>query len=407
VILSRRFLIPPLATALALGGLVAAQGEIERFPKIDPYTKSSPETIKKAGYASLGPFRFGDDHTTDQVESTLGGIPLIWVETAHFKLGSGLPEYAGPADKRERARLESELARLAERLPDVKVKTRKLDPWLRLHLFAQRLEDLYADFLRAFDLEESDFPTAPPGADVTGSAYMGAGPYLGMGSKFTVLVLDRKSSLGRYSNIYLGRQIDHPSRWHFDRTDSFLYLTAAEYLEGDYVNDSALACDVIAGVAQNLVAGFRGYRVLVPFAVGEGLAHWFSRRFDPRYHLFSGTDPARVRTKDEWNWAPSVRARAEHNYYPSTHDMLGWQDADALEWADHLVLWSRMDYLFAREDGAAGRFLRLLKDPPAGELTGEQLVERARASLAAATGVELARFDELWDEWVLKTYPKK
>lgn len=394
------------SAALVLGGRSAAQGEIKPFAKIDPYTKSSPETIEKAGYASLGPFRFGDDHTTEQVETTLGGIPLIWVETAHFKLGSGLPEYTVRGDERERERLTAELTRLAALLPDVKVKTKKLDPWLRLHLFALRLEDLYADFLRALDLEEKDFPTAPPGAGSKGP-YMGEGRYLGMGSKFTVLIFDKKSSVGRYSKVYLGRQIETPTRWHFPGTDSFLFLTAAEFLEGDYANDSALACDVVAGVSQNLAAGFRGYRVLLPFAVSEGLAHWFSRRVDPRYHLFSGTDPARVRAKDEWNWAPSVRARAEHEFYPSTHDMLGWQDANALEWADHLVLWSRMDYLLAREDDAAGNFLRMLKEPSEKQLTADELVERARTSLATATAVDLAKFDELWREWVLRTYPKK
>ena len=96
--------------ALALSGLAAAQGEIKPFPKIDPYTKDAPDAKTKAGYASFGPFRFGDAPTTTQIEETLGGIPMIWVETDHFKLGSGLPEYTIPDDKREKERLKEELA---------------------------------------------------------------------------------------------------------------------------------------------------------------------------------------------------------------------------------------------------------------------------------------------------------
>src|SRR5262245_20697831 len=177
-----------LLLLLALGRFAAAQGEIKPFPKVDPYTKDDPGAKEKAGYASYGPFRFGDDHTTSQIETTLGGIPLIWVETEHFKLGSALPEHALTGDAAESKKLKKELERLAERLPDVKVKVKKLDPWLRLHLFAQRLEDLYAGFLTRFRLAESDFPTAPPDASKKqAGGYMGEGRYLGMPAKFTVL----------------------------------------------------------------------------------------------------------------------------------------------------------------------------------------------------------------------------
>lgn len=399
-----------LTVLYLLGGVLSTQGEIKPFPKVDPYTKSASEAIEKAGYLSLGPFRFGVDHTTDQVETTLGGIPLIWVETAHFKLGSGLPEYALGEDAKEKARVREELERLSERLPSVKVKTKKLDPWLRLHLYAQRLEELYAKFLTEFGLDEKEFPTVPPDPKKRNTAaYMGEGRYLGMSSKFSVLIFDKKSSLGRYSSVYLGQSIQAPTRWYLPTIDSWLFLSAAEFLEGGYDNDSALTCDVISGVSQNLAMGFRGGQVWLPFAVSEGIAHWFSRAIDPRYHIFTGLDQTLVRIKEEWNWAPSVRARVEHRVFPKMTDMLAWTDAEALEWADHLMLWSRTDYLLDREDGAAGRLLRLLKAPSTRSepLTPEQIVERARQAFQEATGGDLDAFDADWGAWVLKTYPKK
>lgn len=400
-----------LAALLTLGGWLAAQGEIKPFPKIDPYTKNAPEAITKAGYASFGPFRFGDNHTTTQIEETLGGIPLIWVETEHFKLGSGLPEYTIRDDAREKERLKTELERLAKRLPDLKPgKLKKIDPWLRMHLYAQRLEELYATFLTEFGLQESQFPSAPPDPKKKPTAsYMGEGRYLGMAAKYTVLLFDKKSAHARYSSVHLGQELKGPTRWHFATIDSWLFLTANEFLEGLYANDSALACDLISGVSQNLAMGYRGYRASMPFALSEGIAHWFSRQFDPRYHIFSGFDQTNVRLKEEWKWAPLVRARVEHKIFPTLDAMLEWSDAEALEWADHLMLWSRMDYLLAREDGAAGRLLHALKEPPAvrGNATPAELAARARVAFQKTTGSELAELDAKWSEWVLKTYPKK
>lgn len=394
----------------------SAHAQLKPFPATDPYTKHAPEAISAAGYASLGPFRFGDDHTTQQIEQTLKGVPLLWVETDHFKLGSGLPEYT-LGDDEEKERVRAELERLALRLPSVKPRTKKLDPWLRLHLQAQRLEELYAQFLQAFDVAEGEFPTTPPDPETrSSSAYMGEGRYLGMSSKFTVLLFDRKSALARYGSVYLGGSLEGATRRHLPVVDALLFVTAAECLEGNHENDSALACVVVSGVTHNLAAGFRGSRVPLAFAVSEGIAHWFSRQVDPRYHIFSGLEQTEVRGAVEGNWAPGVRARVEHGIFPSTADMLAWSHAGPLEWAEHLVLWSRMDYLLAREDGAAGRLLRRLKEPPAlteppvaknGELTSEELLERTRAAFGETTGGDLARFDQLWSEWVLKTYPKK
>src|SRR5262245_41832797 len=109
-----------LATLFALGSLQATQGGIEPFPEVDPYTKQVPEALARAGYVSFGPFPFGDGHTSDQIAETVGRIPLLWVETAHFKIGSSLPEYALADDQRERGRVHDELERLARRLPGIK-----------------------------------------------------------------------------------------------------------------------------------------------------------------------------------------------------------------------------------------------------------------------------------------------
>jgi hypothetical protein len=391
------------AALLALGAVLSAQEKLEPFPRVDPYTKNAREKFERAGYVSLGPFRFGDDHTTAQVETTLAGVPLLWVETEHFRIGSGLPEYELTADKAEKERLKGELEALATRLPDVKVKLKKLDPWMRLHLLALRFETLYADFLRHCGLRASEFPQ--PGADA-GNGSMGRGPYLGMGGKFTVLVFASKSHLARYGAAYLGARVEAPVRKRFAETDAWFFATAAEFVAHGQESDTALACDLAAHVAQNLAFGLRGGRGDLPFALEQGLGHWFARRVDPRYPVFAGSDPARLQGQSQ-QWETEVRSRAEHKVFPTSLDMLGWEDPDTLEWADHIVLWSRIDYLFAREDGAGGQLLRRLQeplDPAAPPLDARTRAERAHAALEAAVGVPLAAFDEAWSAWVLKTY---
>ncbi|MSR61674.1 MAG: hypothetical protein EXS08_04395 [Planctomycetes bacterium] len=398
-----------LVALLALAVPLAAQAEPKSFPRVDPYTKNDPGLIQKAGYVSFGPFRFGDDHTSLEATQTLGGIPLLWVETEHFKLGSALGEYT-LGDDYEKRRVQGELERLALRLPDVKAKTKKLDPWLRLHLYALRLEELYGQFLGAFHLREEEFPSAPPDPKKPPANFMGRGHYLGMSAKFTVLLLERKASAARYGRVYLGHELDAPTQHLFATSDSFLFLTASEFLVGENASDTGLACAVVGGVAQNLALGFRGPEVGLCFAVREGIAHWFAQRVDPRYHLLAGGAAEPRISAAEGGWAPPVRARVEHRVFPSTNDMLAWNPSTPLEWADHLILWSRLDCLLAREDGAAGNFLRQLKAPlaeGASAPTADELVERARAALPAATGGDLEHFDQEWSAWVLKTYPSK
>lgn len=401
-------MIRRLVLCLALAGLPRGQGEIERFSEVDPYTKGEPAALERAGYVSFGPFRFGDVHTTEQIETLLGGIPLLWVETPHFKLGSALPTYDIPrGDKDERERLRAELVELAKSIDGVKPKTKELDPWLRLHLHARRLENLYAEFLGHLGLKETDFPAlALDPARARRPGDMGDGPYLGQRSKYTVLLLEKSSALARYTQVAFGTAFLQPQRQHFPKTGSLLFATATDLLEGDWRSDTGLTCYVQASVAQNLAEGLRGFRFQLPFWLVEGIGHWFRRQVSPRFHVFSNSDPATRQSRDQADWAPSVRARVRHGAFPTTEDMLAWSDPNALKWSDHLVLWSRIDYLMSADEGAFGRLLVHLKDP-LGRRRSEDAIVRAREALHLATGMDPAEFDAGWAAWVEATYPKK
>jgi len=66
-------------------------------------------------------------------------------ETEHFRIGCSLRKVALPQDQDKRHYLYGRTQRLKKRLPKIDDHPKNLDPWLRLHLFAQRAEEQYAD----------------------------------------------------------------------------------------------------------------------------------------------------------------------------------------------------------------------------------------------------------------------
>ncbi len=379
------------------------QGRTPR-PEVDPYTRGDPAALERAGYVSFGPFPWGDQHNNEQLADVLGGEPLIWVETAHFRIGSSLDVYDFPSDRVERKRLTAELERLEEKLPDIKAKVKKVDPWLRMHLYAMRLEDLYASFLEEFSLRAEEFPAYP------GAPYMGKGRYLGMSNKFVVLLLEKKSALARYTSTFAGATWDNSYRYYFSKSDNFFFGISYESLEGSYQNDLALHYALVYGMVQNLASGVRGYSHDGPEWWKKGLASWFARRIDERCLLYTAGKGETIREEKEARWEPKVRARVEHGFFPSTEEMFGWKDAGEWEFSQHMIAWSRVDYIMRRDDKTARNLLIDLQEPVpwTGDISRDALVvKQFDRAFRTATGQDPAAFDKAWAAWVRANYAKK
>lgn len=392
--------VTPVAALLALALPLPAQGGRDAFPEVDPYTEGDPETLEEAGYVSLGPFRWAGDHGTKTIETTLGGVPLIWIETEHFRLGSSLDATPLGSDRVERKKVREELARLRERLPGVDRKARELDPWLQLHLYAQRLEELYARFRESFGIEEEGppLPAPPPGAP-------GSGPYLGMRDKFAVLLLEKKSSLARYTAAFCGDSWETSYRYYFPATDTLFFGFSRESLEGGYLSDTGIHWAVVYGVAQNLLAGYGGYTHEPPMWWRSGGGRWFARPIDERILLYTAPPGAHLRTDEDAEWEEKVAARVEHRYFPPTREMIAWQDVAELSFADHMILWSRVDYLMRGGDEVPRRLIdALCRAQPWSGSWQEALERRFAEAIPRATGLELDAFDDAWCEWVEKEY---
>jgi hypothetical protein len=359
--------------------------------------------MEAAGIVSFGPFRWGDDLTSERVESILGGEPLIWMETRHFRLGSTLEEIALPDDPIERKRLEGELDRLRKGLRGLKGKPKKIDPWLRLHLYAQRVEDLYGEFERSFALTDAG---APPDESATSA------PFLGMREKFSVLLLQRPSSLARFTNELCGEAWETSYRYHFSKTGNVFVGLAYEALDEGFRTDLILQYALTFLLTQTFYDAFGGYDHLGPIWWRDGLARWFARRVDERCLLYTAGKDEFVREEEEARWEPKVRARVEKGAAPSAAEMLAWTDPEQWEFAQHMMAWSRVDFVMHREPSQRRAFLRALQEPTGfapGAPSAEAQARRFDSALQALghdAGAS-ADFDREWAAWVLETYSKR
>jgi hypothetical protein len=290
------------------------------------------------------------------------------------------------------------------------VRTRTLDPWLRVHLFAQRLEDLYADLQTRLRVTDADFPAAGETAP-TGEPSMGEGPYLGQPGKYAVLLLEKRSGLGRYGRRYGGTDADAPLRLGFPRSGVLCFVTCSEFFEGDFACDTALRCHVVWNVVQILLDGYKGYHHVLPRWWREGLAHWYVRRIEPRFGCFSQLREPMAEAVEQWDWEPKVRARVGFGVYPRAEELLTWSAASPLSLADNAMMWSRVDYLMSLEGDGFARFMSRLSDPipaPAGQVPGpEAVAARQSEALRLAWDLDAESFDARWSAWVLDTYRKR
>ena len=379
--------------------------------KEDPYTENEPEQWKAAGYTDYGRFLWAGDHGTTEIEKTLGAVQIVWVETKHFQIGCSLPPYKLPPDKKQREKINEELDRLREKFPSIPKKVRRMDRWLRCHLYAQRLEETWEEFTKILGVDDSSFPTGP--GNLVNGKFMGQGPYLGQKSKFTVMLLQKESTLGRYCKRFAPGYTHGGTKTHnFFASGSLFYGTCTELAEGYLADDSKLHCNVVSGVIHNLTNGLKGYTHKLPLWMEEGLAHWFVERVDERYHMFSKTKETFPNEKKLWKWRPRIRKLAKFGVeaYPSGKRLFTWKNLDGLSIAHHMMFWSKVDYLLQKDPQQFGEFLLAMSDPifkPGEAPHIDKVINTQETVFPRVFGVDFDGFEAAWNEWVLDEYPTK
>jgi len=413
----RNLILLSAALALTMPALAQNKPKSAQLPKwkIDPYTKNDPELIAKAGYESLGPFPFGNISDTptqsSDIESTLEYARILWIETPHFRIGCSLPTWSVPQDSQTRKKIRAELSELKAKFTDINPKTRRLTPWLRTHLYAHRLEKLYAEVQELFGVRDEDFPASQ--RQVIRSEdqrYMGHGPYLGMRDKYLVLLLQEQGTYNQYLQTFIGRKTEFPQRWHFTDSGALLFAVSAACNDGELKHDTAMHCAVTFNVSQLLLDGFRHYSYDLPVWIREGWAHWMLRRVDPRWNNFDQQEGGVADMKKVWNWAPYARnlVISKGKFAPFA-EVIKWRDFGNFTFNDHVATWSRFDWLMSQGPEKWQKFLFMVKGRVDANWTPDQtdLVGATRQALREAYGLSTLNFDDRWATWVKATYPRR
>lgn len=406
-----------LAFSMALLATPAA-AQRDKTPKwkIDPYTKNEQKALDKAGYVSFGPFQVGgiaDRATmTTDIEDKLQYVQILWIETAHFRIGCALPQWSVPTDAKTRKKIRAELTELKKKLPSINPKTRRLDPWLRAHLFAHRLEKHYAEVQALFGVKDEDFPAA---ADKIirqpGAIYMGMGPFLGMKDKYNILMFEKLATHELYLNTFIGRNTKFPQRWHFKENGSLMLCVAEECDDGRLKHDTAMHAAVIFNTAQLLLDGFRYYTYDLPVWIREGFGHYWSRRVSPRWPSFDQQEGGAALQNTKWNWAPYVRgmvAAGGKDYKPFA-EVIQWRNFGQIEFDDHCAIWSRMDFLISKGPEKFKKFVFAVKGRVDENWFPDQtdLVGATRDAIKDAYNLSTLTFDQRWGDWVKENYPSR
>lgn len=380
----------------------------EEFEKVDPYTKGEDAALEKAGYVSFGPFLFAEKIRTQDVEEALGGLRVLWVETEHFKIGSTLRTYKLGVDPTEDDKIEAELKRLKPRLAKFPTQRNKLDPWLRLHLYAMRAEDLYADFCRRFGLTPADFDAT---RRKEGGPDMGPGPYLGMEMKYTLLLCDKQSSVGRFFRQLCSTEVKVWQRWTLPGSSMFLGMSAEALKDIHYERDADMHATVASELTMNLFEGFRQANRDVPFWFRVGSAHEAARRVDPRCVLSATGTLHGARDEQDHDWEPRVYGLVFNKAAVSWSDMLGWTKWEDLKPQSHLIAWSRVAWLNQRKGTDLRALLLALTEKLPQNLSDAErqqpYVDKQVVALQTVLGKPIAELEAEWKQWVLRSYRKK
>lgn len=390
-------LVASLGLSLAAGAAPAAQSKASNDPSTCPYCEGDPELMAKAGIVSHGGFEFG---TTDTA-GTEGVIPtsdIRWIETEHFELGFALGSYK--VTQSEKKKIRAELTELAEVLPAVQPKEKVLDPWLRTHLFAQRLEKTWDRFLEIMQVSEDDFPDADT-PWMVGEPYRGEGPYLGQKGKYEVLVVPTEAVHVMYLRDQFGLSFRKTQRWNVVDRDTLTLIIHAQ--DGDLRVDTSLHGHVVFNLAINMLDGYKHYSYDTPNWIREGLAHFMEREISTEYNSFDSGEGAIANMTRKSDWIPEVKKMIRAQGAPRMAELLALRSFAEFELEHHFATWSMTVYLI--QEHAAGyaclndRLHGLVGDD--GIADSSKMEDKHRDAFKECLGMSYVEFDRAWAEWAL------
>lgn len=371
------------------------QGPDKPKDEVCPWCKNDPELMAKAGVVSHGPIPIGPKGSADIV-ANLPATQWVFLETAHLRWASSL----GPAtvDLKDKARVESELARLRVLLPSVPEKIKKLDPFLRLHLFAMRGEEFYARFQALLQVTDADFPAQRQRK----GPYMGNGRFLGEADKFEVVIHNTRATHAPFTQSFSGASVVDSVRWHFKETHKLIVSVPAE--DPDLRQDRWLFPHVVHNLSHLFLCAYKHFSYDPPIWLDEGLAHAMEKEIAPESNTTDGEEGTLRDTSGPPDWKAAARKIEAAKDDRSLAELLHAKEFAQLDMPANIVAWSKVRFLIETEPDKFAKFIGLVKGQldAQGVPNGQNLEDLQRNALRDLWGWTPADFDAAWRAWVKK-----
>lgn len=383
-----------LGGALAASGSApsAAAGGEERCP----WCRGEPERMAAFGVLSHGPFPFAKGTSASVAERLPGATPWRFVETAHFRIASNLGPEKVPREEREQ--LERRLAPLREAIAELPKRLTRLDPWLRLHLFATRAEEFYGTFQQVLGVTDADFP-----AERTAQGpYMGAGPFLGERDKFELLLHSKRATHRMFTQEVLGITVTDALRWHFSPQHKMFASIPAE--DSDLRHDRWLFPHTVHLLSHLFLCAYKDFAYDPPIWLDEGLAHAMERGIEPESTTIDGDEGGGPHRGGHQDWSDADRPLVRRKKATPIAVLMRKTSFSALSPQDHITAWSLVSFLLIEHPEDFARFLAGVKGQldEHGMPSGADLPALQRRLLREIWGWSVADLEREWEHWVLE-----
>jgi len=386
VILLRLALVLSLAAAPFF-----AQNKSES--EVCPWCKNDPAVMAKAGVVSHGPIPIGPKGSADIV-ANYPATQWVFLETAHLRWASSL----GPVnvDLKDKARVEAELARLRLLLPSVPEKVKKLDPFLRLHLFTMRGEEFYARFQSLLRVSDADFPAERQQA----GPYMGNGRFLGEKDKFEVVIHQVRATHIPFTQSFTGAGVSDAVRWHFRDVHKLIVSVPAQ--EPDLRQDRGLFPHIVHNLSHLFLCAYKHFNYDPPVWLDEGLAHAMEKEISPESITTDGEEGALHDTTGPADFGKAARGIEAGGKDRSLADLMHAKEFAELDMSANVIAWSKVRFLIDSEPEKFAKFIGLVKGQldANGVPNGEHLDDLQRNALRDLWGWSPAEFDAAWRVWL-------
>lgn len=385
-------LVAFLATAVALAA--------PQKPKVAtcPWCKNDPALMSAAGVVSHGPMPIGAK-TSVEFAADLPASQWIFLETAHIRWASSLPDQKVDLD--ERARVEAELARLREALPSVPKEVKKLDPWLRLHLIAMKGEDLYARFQQIARVTDADFPAERK----TDGPFMGAGKFLGEKDKFEVTLHANRSTHNLFTKEFSGAQVTNALRWHFPGLHKMHASLPCE--DPDLKQDKWLFPHIAHNLSHLFLCAYKHFSYDPPLWLDEGLALLLEKEVDPRSTTNEGEEGSFRDATYPGDWSDAVRKMLARGRAKTFAELMYMKEVGALDRDGLFTVWSMVRFLVDTQPEGLAKLLAGVKGQldEHGSPSGKDLPSLQRKLMKDLFDWTPLAFDEVWRAWASQPPP--